>query len=207
MGQCLSSRSRYDHESKKTGLEIAIEKVGEHLSDVLPIDISELPRWVLPCLQDHTVYRKSDTLLRCPFTITCKDGNLVIASGAEGELKLPGRNVIKLGLRTIGSPERTEDGECIWNFYPPVMVSATFQRKDKNGITRKEVVQTAMQVCTEKSDDDAALRAHTGVTESQSSTLSCSPATTTSTPSITPYETTNSTIGIAQLSPARHMPR
>lgn len=76
----ISSRSRYDHESKKIGLEIAIEKVGEHPSDVLPKDVSELPCWVLPCLQDHTVHRKSDTLLRCPFTITWKDGNISMSA-------------------------------------------------------------------------------------------------------------------------------
>lgn len=107
-------------------------------------------RGVLRGVHDEAVYTISDKRVRCSFIISRVEGNmsmpadLMLDSGAEGELKLPGRKVIQLGLQTLGSPVRTKGSSnsqgFIWNFYPTVMVSATILREDENGATKEEVV-------------------------------------------------------------------
>lgn len=64
--------------------------------------VSDSPRMrgVLSGIQDETLYKISDNRVRCFFNIRRMEGNvsmpaeLMVDSGAEGELKLPGRKVV-----------------------------------------------------------------------------------------------------------------
>lgn len=177
-------------------------------------------RGVLSGIQDDTLYKISDNRVRCSFTIRRMEMNvsmpaeLMVDTGAEGELKLPGRKVVQLQLQIVGKPVRTKVSSnaqgSILNFYPPVMVSAKFFRKDENGETKEEVLEALLSVRAEKSDYEDALKAHAEANESQSS-MPCTPGSelpswlgpTTLT---TPGGTAGIPCGVVQLSPVRHRP-
>lgn len=177
------------------------------------------PRGVLPGIKEEAMYKISDSRVRCSFTITYVEGNksmpaeLMLDSGAEGELKLPGRKVVQLGLRQIGPAVRTRVSSnnrgSILNFTPHVMLSATFYREDKNG-RRTQVVEAPMSVRAEESDYLAALEENNQASASNESSMPLTPpserpAWLTATPT-TPGETAGIASGTLNLTPVRHRP-
>jgi len=65
-------------------------------------------------INNGMLYKVSDERVRCNFTISLFDGSIVmpaelmIVSGAQGELRLPGRKVLQLGLQQAGLPVQTK---------------------------------------------------------------------------------------------------
>lgn len=122
------------------------------------------PRGVLPRVQGGGLYRINDERVRCKFTIknhvsssAClmMPAELTVDSGAQSELKLPGRKVVQLGLMPFGGPRRVRGstnhfGEVL-NF-SGVLVSATFDRDGSS-----ETVEAYLTVRANKREYEEAL--------------------------------------------------
>jgi hypothetical protein len=125
-------------------------------------------------MNESSMFRVTDDLVRCKFTIslydepidnglvrysartTVMEAHLLIDSGAEYELKLPGRKVAQLGLKELPTTYRTRGstpghGTTV-KFFPPVMVSATFQRKDPKDQVIEEEVTGLLYVSADRSN-------------------------------------------------------
>jgi hypothetical protein len=179
-------------------------------------------RGILPnSIMNDGVYKLHDERVRCDFTISRVDGSIVmpasllIDTGAEHELKLPGRKVVQLGIRQWGLPIRTKGGipgqGLVVKFHPNVVVSATFQRQGPNGETIQVEIKELLQVSADYSDYLEALKLYQ---DAEKSTLKNVPRTPeTSSPPWFPDDTTPATptahspkIEIVNLSPVLHRP-
>lgn len=119
--------------------------------------------------QDDTLYRVADKRIRSSFIISNFDrtmempAELMVDSGAEGELKLPGLKVVQLGLQphapNVRVTSSTNDRVEMVTFFPSMRLSATFHRDDGDGGT-DEILEGFVTVRAVKSDYDAALMAH-----------------------------------------------
>ena len=182
-----------------------------------------LSRGMLPSTTDDgTVYKVSDKRVRCSFTISLFDGSIVmpadlmIDSGAECELRLPGRKVVQLGLQPAGEPVRTKGAipgrGLVSKFYPPVWVSATLIREGLNGERVKEEVKELLSVSALHSDYQQALQSHQDADDTTSQNVLNTPEAT-SPPwfrnDTTPTPTTPAArahIEVVKLTPVRHRP-
>ena len=198
------------------------EAKGLDLEEVLALKnyaCTGISRGMLPStIDDGTLYKVSDERVRCTFTISLFDGSIVmpadlmIDSGAQGELRLPGRKVVQLGLQQTGPPVQTKGSipgrGAIVRFFPQVWVSATFRREGPDGETIKEEVKELLQVSADHSDYQNALQSHQDAEEATRRNMFHTPAsnsppwlgnvTTPTTPA------TQAHIETVKLSPVRH---
>jgi len=112
-------------------------------------------RGILPRIRDSTMYKIHDECIHAHFTISTDryimPAELLVDSGAETELKLPARKVLKLGLhrrhgpRSISRGSTNNTSEML--VFSPVLVKATFTR---DGVD--ETVEADLAVKCEKDD-------------------------------------------------------
>lgn len=122
-------------------------------------------RGVLPRIQGGVLYRINDERIRCEFTLKnhlsssqclLMPTELMVDSGAQSELKLPGRKIVQLGLRRVGRPSRVRGSSTnheseVLNF-APILVSATFDRGGSS-----ETVEAYLSVRSDKNEYEEAL--------------------------------------------------
>lgn len=174
-------------------------------------------------INDGTLYKFSDDRVRCNFKISLFDGSIVmpadllVDSGAECELKLPGRKVLQLGLQQTGVPVHTKGSipgrGTILKFYPQVWLSATFRREGLNGEPITEEVKELLTVSSDKRGYLEALQSHEDAEEVTGRNCFHTPASgsppwlgnesSPTTPAAGPHPLN---IEIIKLSPVRHRP-
>lgn len=169
-------------------------------------------RGVLPSIRDGDLYRISDERVRAKFSFTNHEtartmsADLMVYSGAESELKLPGRKVAQLGLRQVGGPVpiigTTNHVGMVLNFFP-VLVSATFYRDGT-----EEIIEAYLTVRTNKDEYEQAKVEHQQSQQSaQSPTVALEPGGEEEPPSKKSRTESEERITTLELSPVRHSPK